>query len=95
MQSYEFRGFRIPEHMLGGLERYIDHGVEPGSFLMAVLTGQNLVRVCEGADQENLANLAAYGAFLYNKVPSSAWGSEEKVFAYMARKRAERNNEHD
>jgi hypothetical protein len=97
METYKFRGFRIPEHMMGGLQRYINQGVEPGDFLFAVLAGKDLVRVCENADQENLHNLPAYASYLYNKMPASAWGSEEKVWAYMARKQAEQRakNEHD
>ena len=89
METYEYRGFYIPERMMIDLDNYLKYGIEPGDFLLSVLCNRGLIDVMDRADNENLANLPAYGAYLYNKVPSAAWGSEEKVVAWMARKQAE------
>lgn len=87
--SYEYRGFYIPDRMMSGLERYIKHGIEPGGFLFSILSGKSLMEVVNRADDENLANLPAYAGYLYNEVPTAAWGSTENVAAWMAKKQAE------
>lgn len=87
--NYEFNGFRIPERMGDSLQRWIDHGIEPGSFLMAVL--ENNLRDAVGrADPENLANLPAYIGYLYNEAPSRCWGSPANVKAWAEQRQSER-----
>ena len=75
---YTFREFYIPERMMGGIERWINHGIRPGSFLTAVLEN-NLVGAVSQADDENIRNLPAYVGYLYNEVDSMCWGSVKKV----------------
>ena len=43
----------IPEHTKGALDRYVDHGLEPGGFLTAVLTN-DLFGAVARADSENI-----------------------------------------
>jgi hypothetical protein len=81
--SYQFRQFAIPEHMKASLTGYIERGVPVGDFLTAVLEN-NLSEACGRADDENLANLPAYVAYLYNEAPSQCHGSPEKVRAWLA-----------
>lgn len=81
---YEFQGFTISDDMMDGLQRYIRHGVQPGQFLMAVLSN-DLKEACARADLGNMRNLPAYVAYLYNKAPAPCWGSPEKVLAWLAR----------
>lgn len=81
--SYRFQGFFIPDHMMGGLERYINHGVEPGDFLTAVIEN-DLAEAVGRADAENMHNLPAYVGYLYNEAPSQCWGSPEKMKAWIA-----------
>ena len=81
---YEFRGFVIPDYMMDGLRMYIDHGVEPGSFLTAVICN-DLSDACGRADETNLRNLPAFVAYLYNEAPSPCWGSRAKMDAWMER----------
>lgn len=76
--SYEFRQYYIPDRMLDGIYRYIQHGILPGSFLTAVLNN-NLADAVAHADDENMANLPAYVAYFYNETPSLCWGSAERV----------------
>ena len=42
----------IPDYMRGGLRRYLAHGIEPGSFLSAVLRN-DLIDACGRADDTN------------------------------------------
>lgn len=67
----------IPAHMVGGLRRYIENGIEPGSFLSAVLSN-DLRGACEKADDENRHRLFDYVQFFYCYVPSECWGSPSK-----------------
>lgn len=77
-----FNNYRIPQHMVEGLDIYINHRIKQGSFLHAVLCN-NLKEACLCADNKNLANLPAYINFLYNYAPINCWGSPEKVAAWL------------
>ena len=77
-ERYECNGYYVPPRMMGGLRRYIEHGVPAGSFLMAVVEN-DLKNAVGRADEENLTNLPAYVYFLYNEAPGGCWGSQEKV----------------
>ncbi len=82
MAPYQFRDFYIPDRMMAGLRRYVSHGIEPGSFLTALLRNDFLEAV-RRADDENLANLPAYAAWLYEQAPAPCHGSPEKVAAWI------------
>ena len=74
----------VPEHMRGGLQRYIEDGIEPGSFLLAVLANDfvNAIGMADGINREYLSDWAL---FLYNELPGrgshkpDCWGSREAV----------------
>lgn len=84
--AYTFREFYIPNYMWGAIERYVQAGIPPGDFLTAVIC--NDLREAVGrADDINLKNLPAYVAYFHNEVPGLAWGSKEKMQAWMAARR--------
>jgi hypothetical protein len=64
--------------MVGGLRRYIEHGIPPGSFLTALLSN-DLRGTFERADDENRAAVENWIRFLYNYAPSECWGSPAKL----------------
>ena len=66
----------------GALERYLNNGIMPGSFMTAVLEN-NLVDAIGRADEDNAANLKNIVGYIYNHLPSNSWGSREKVKAYL------------
>lgn len=72
----------LPDHMRGGMRRYIEKGIPPGSFLEAVLSNDLMGALAE-ADATNRHALPAYGRYLYNDVPSACHGSSEKVEAWI------------
>lgn len=76
--THEFQEFYIPERMLEAIDRYVKQGIPPGSFLTAIFSN-DLVGAAGKADDENLRNLPAYADYLYNRIPSSCWGSREIV----------------
>lgn len=81
--------YYIPRYMQNGLELYINHGVQPGSFLMAVLSNQ-LHEAYMYADDTNFRNIPAYVDFLHNHVSSNIWGSPEKIKAWVNKNETER-----
>jgi hypothetical protein len=91
--GYEHAGHFIPEHMVEGLDLYINRGIEPGSFLMAVLCN-DLMEACARADHVNIHALPAYCGYLYNEAPPQCFGSYAKVAAWIEAKRAEREIQH-
>ena len=80
--NYTFREFYIPERMMGGIRRYIEHGIHPGDFLTAVICN-NLSDAAGRADEENLRNLPAYAAYFYNEADMRCWKSEENMKAWI------------
>lgn len=90
--SYKFRQWTIPDRMIGGITRYIEQGIPPGSFLCAIIDN-NLSEAVSRADDENIANLPAYVAYFYNEAPSSCWGSPEKRKRWLADKQTARTEE--
>lgn len=75
-------GHPIPGHMRQSLFDYIEMGTPPGGFLRAVLIN-DLREACARADPINRHRLFTYVCFLYNKAPSSCWGSEERVQTWI------------
>lgn len=74
----------IPEHMRGGVERWIEYGIAPGSFLIAVIEN-NLSMAVAKADEINLDRLPDYVRFFHWDAPSGCWGSPEKARAWEER----------
>ncbi len=82
----------LPEHMRDGMKLYLEHGVEPGGFMYAVLTN-DLKGACSRADHINMRYLTNIVSYCYNEIPSVAWGSKERVDAWLAKHRENRNAE--
>ena len=90
-EQYFFQEFYIPRRMEGGICRYVEYGIKPGDFLTAIIRN-DLKEAVGRADEENMRNLPAYVAYFYNEVPSPAWGSKEKMEAWMEACQARRFN---
>lgn len=74
--------YPIREDLLGALERHLNNGIMPGSFMTTVLEN-NLHQAVGRADHENLPNLHNIVGYVYNNIPAPAWGSPGKVKAYV------------
>lgn len=75
--------YPLREDLYGALERYLNLGIMPGSFLTAVLEN----KLCEAfgrADHMNEANMKNIIGYVYNHLPFNSWGSAEKVQGYLA-----------
>lgn len=80
--NVDLTNYRIPEYMVGGITRYLENGIDPGSFLSAVICN-DLSGAVRCADNQNIHLLPEYVRFFYWEVPSDAWGSPEKMEAWM------------
>ncbi len=68
----------VPEHLRGAFQRWMENGIPPGSFGMAVLS--NDLKMAYGrADHINKNHIGTTVAWFYNYAPSKCWGSPEAV----------------
>ena len=58
----------IRQDVKESLARYVEHGIEPGGFLRAVLEN-NLKEACGRADHQNQATLFHIVSYIYNELP--------------------------
>ena len=71
----------LPQSLRGGMRRYIEDGVIPGGFLVAVLS-DGLSDAMGRADEANRERLYDIVSFVYNEAPGDCWGSRAKVKAW-------------
>lgn len=71
----------VPEHLRDGLVRWVEEGLLPGDFLLAVLTN-NLRESVGRADRYSLEALPQLVIWLHNFAPAAVWGSHERVQIY-------------
>ena len=67
-----------PTWVKESLARYVDHGIQPGDCLRAVLCN-DLREAFARADVETARSMAAIVAYVYNEVATAACGSERRV----------------
>lgn len=68
------------------IDNYVNHGLEPGGFVRAVLEN-NLLLSLGKADEENRRDIWEICMYVYNDIPASCHGSPEKVDNWMKRVR--------
>lgn len=74
----------VPQHTQGSIKRYLDHGIDPGHFMTAVLSN-DLRESFARADDINRERLFDIVSFLYADAPSACWGSPEAVRDWIGR----------
>lgn len=79
------REYGVPEHCAYSLCNYFWGDNRPlGGFITAVLEN-DLCKASLKADDTNYKRLRNYARFIYNVAPDNAWGSPEKVKAWLER----------
>ena len=71
----------LPEGLQGGMQRYVEDGIQAGHFLTAVLSN-DLLGAVSRADSTNIKLIPEIVRWIYNEAPSSCWGNVEKVQAW-------------
>ena len=71
-----------PVHILASINRYVEHGLRPGSFVMAVLSN-DLAAAFQTADDESHRGLRDILRYIRWEIPGTCWGSQAKVEAWL------------
>ena len=74
--------YGCPLEVVESIQRYVVNKVEPGSFVMAVLTN-SLCQAVFNSDMTNIEKLKAICMYMYWKIPGNCWGSTEKVKKWL------------
>lgn len=72
--------------LIGGFDRYVERGIEPGSFLRAVLEN-DLVNAVSRADMFNVKKLDKICEYMKYYMPYDCWGSKEIVEKWIREKK--------
>ena len=74
---------KVPvSYMAGGVQRYIEQGVPPGSFLLALFSN-DLKEAFRCADENNTAAMRDWVVFMVNEMPSDSQGSPSRVAEWI------------
>mgnify|MGYP005818278279 FL=1 len=60
------------------LQKYVEHGIEPGGFLTNVLMN-NLFGACTHADPQNAKSLRWIVSWVFSMLPMGCYGSKDNV----------------
>lgn len=78
----DFTGFRMTDESRQSLYNYLVHGLEPGSFMTAVLSN-DLYSACARADYTNVNLMQQYALWIVNHAPYGSYGSAEMVRGWL------------
>lgn len=79
--AMEERDTFVPEHMRDGFKLWIENGIHPGSFGMAIIEN-DLKAACSCADIINRNHIFTIVAWFWNYAPCDCWGGHEKAFEW-------------
>jgi len=74
---------KLPPFIQSGARLYIEHGIQPGSFLRAVIAN-DLRAAVANADRDNIVRLHEIALWFYAFAPAGCWGSAEIMRAWIA-----------
>lgn len=72
----------VGPEIIGALNRYLEHGIIPGSFLTAVLEN-DLFEAMARADSVNQKRIFKICCYIYKHFPLGSYGSPEAVNRYL------------
>jgi hypothetical protein len=73
------------------IDNFVEHGLRPGDFLMAVLSN-DLMEAIYRADAQNQEDLIEICRYVYNEIPGNCWGNRTRVLDWMNTKLLERES---
>ena len=86
-ELYEsLKAANVPEHLHGGIVRYVVSGIKPGSFLCAVIANDLLSVLCRASDDLSLEDLRAVCRWFHNDAPDRCHGTYGLLADWMAAK---------
>ena len=72
----------IPQYTKHQIDDYVKNHMPPGDFVKSVLSN-NLIEAMMRADDINLHSLRDITLYVYNDIPSTCWGTPEKVEEWL------------
>jgi len=75
---------KLPPLLRDGMKLYIEHGIQPGSFLRAVIINDLRLAVIR-ADNDNLVRLREILLWFDSHAPAGCWGSPEIMRDWLVR----------
>lgn len=78
----DFTGYVLYDDTMQSIQNYYYHKLEPGGFVYAMLCN-DFVGAAMRADSWNKEKLVDYAMWLANRMPPAAWGSKERVDAWL------------
>ena len=72
----------IPQSTKYQIDEYVKHYIPTGGFVRAVLEN-NLMEAFYRADDMNASHMKDIVVYVYNKIPSTCWGSPEIVKLWL------------
>jgi hypothetical protein len=72
----------LPKHMHGAVIRYVENGIDPGSFLYCALAN-DLKGAFGRADRENLEHMKGWVQFIAWHMPAASQGDPELVLDWI------------
>lgn len=72
----------IPDYTMKAIKEYANNRVPPGGFLTAILSN-NLSESFGRADHNNLQAIHAIVSYCIWEIPSTCWGSSDKVRQWL------------
>ena len=80
----------IPEHLHGGLVRYVVSGIRPGGFLCACICLNTEEAVMRAADETTKRSIPVITTWLLTEAPEEIVGTPELMEAWILTKAKER-----
>jgi len=75
-QLYEsLKAANVPEHLRGGIVRYVQSGIIPGSFLRSVIANDLISAVCRADDTLAIGELRAVCRWFLHQAPMQCHGT--------------------
>jgi len=82
---------KIPKRTIQALDRWVNQGILPGSFLRAVLSN-DLYETVLRADKENLEALPHIVVYVYTILPTESRGSHQALIDWIREHRFKEHN---
>jgi len=85
MRDVDYSKCPVPR-MADAVRRYVEKGIQPGHFLMALLSN-DLMETIDRADDENAAAIRQWAIFVHCELPAGCHGSPDRVKGWMLSQR--------
>ncbi len=82
LRGLDFEGYGVPKHTRLCLENYFYHGLQPGSFMTAMIRGDYEFAV-NLADDENRRSIGEIRRFIEEQIPSDIRGDAACMKAWI------------